>query len=256
MRSWPVIAAAFILVQCAAAPSDEERAEAAVARVDESYPAKAKVFLDDIDFAPEGGVLHLPIRLDRRSANTVIVHVRTRNGFGSPGLVAGRDYAAINTRVVFRPGDPLVQTVPVRIGLTEGGDWFEATLPTTPTGADKGDTTARLTARAGAPPTRERTNGFRKPRRFQSAGAPSYTLDTATVRWSDGGSAESWSTSLSHGPHPTGKPGDGFIPRPAAAPGSGAALSGGLRTVSSCTASVCRCRSLMRARPIGTAQPS
>lgn len=164
-----------------------------------AFPPRARVRIGDVAVAPGAREVHVPVTLDRPTPNTVHARVLTRNGRLPGGAIEGRHFERLDGVVVFRPGDPLVQTVRVSLrGMPEGAR-FELHFPEGVDGAHVADPRGQIRAVEGAPPTVARTAGFREPRRFAASGTPAYRLDPARARWSDGGGPEAFSTRLPHG---------------------------------------------------------
>lgn len=163
-----------------------------------TYPAAATASVESVDYPIGATSVDVPIRLDHATPNTVFVHVKTRNGSGANYVYSGAYYTPIDKYVIFRPGDPLVQTVTIPIAKTVEGGHFQLIFPEVPQGAKQGNAIGELTSRTGASPTTPITQGFRAPRTFEH-GRLLYEMDPSTVRWSDSGGPGVWSTSFTQG---------------------------------------------------------
>lgn len=216
MRLWlPVLG--LWLIACGAsetAPTDTRRSDTeaagagvrtdgAFARFDfargTAFPPRARLAIGDVRVAPDAREVHVPVRLDRPTPNTVHARVLTRNGQPPVPAFEGRHFARVDTMVVFRPGDPLVQTVRVPLNGLPAGAHFALHLPEGADGAEVADGSGEIRGERGAPVSRAIKDGFRAPRRFAPRGAPVYRLDPARAAWSDRGGAGAFSTRLPHG---------------------------------------------------------
>lgn len=164
-----------------------------------AYPARAAVSIGTVSVPVGATEAFVPIRINRHTPNTVIVRVMTRNGSGTLAGIERQHFQRVDTYVFFRPGDPLEQTVRIPLLKMDAGRQFDLILPEGVAGGSVINSSARITAVAGAAPTVANTSGFRAPRTFTATGTPAYKLDPATVKWSDAGAADSWRTRLSHG---------------------------------------------------------
>ncbi|AQR75586.1 beta-glucanase [Sphingomonas sp. LM7] len=162
-------------------------------------PEKATLSIGAAVFQPGASAAYVPVTLDRATPNTVIARVITVNGSGTNKAISGYQYKATDTIVVFRPGDPLRKTVAVPILSTTNGQQFSLKLREAPWGANQGTASNTVTANAGATPTAAATSGFRNPRTFRTYGALQYEMTKSTMRWSDAGWSDAWSSKLSHG---------------------------------------------------------
>lgn len=169
-----------------------------------TYPAMATASIDSVNYPVGATRVDIPVRLDRATPNTVHVRVKTANGSGTNYVYSGAYFEATDKYLIFRPGDPLVQTVSVRIVKTKEGGHFKVSFPEAPQGANAGTSSAVVTSVTGAAPTTPVTAGFRLPRTFKATGTLSYDLNPATVRWSDKGGPGVLSTSFTHGRAQTG----------------------------------------------------
>lgn len=164
-----------------------------------TYPAKAQVRIEDVAVPPGASEVHVPVTLDKPTPNTIVARVLTRNGSGDSGAIEGRHFTRTDTHVIFRPGDPLQQTVRIPLGTMEAGRSFELIFTQGAAGGTVADSSGRITATAGAAPTTAQTEGFRAPRSFAARGTPAYRFDPATIEWSDAGGPDIWTTRLPHG---------------------------------------------------------
>jgi beta-glucanase (GH16 family) len=189
-----------VVVTPAPAPTPAAETPAALAPIAQyTYPAMATASIDAVNYPLDATKVDIPVRLDRATPNTVHVRVKTANGSGTDYVYSGAYYQSVDTYLVFRPGDPLVQTVSVPIVKTKPGGHFKLTFPEAPQGATAGTSSAQITSLAGARPTTPITAGFRARRTFKPTGTLSYAMNPATVRWSDKGGPGVFSTSFSHG---------------------------------------------------------
>lgn len=164
-----------------------------------AFPPRARVRIGDVAVAPGASEVHVPITLDRATPNTIHARVLTRNGRWPGAAIEGRNFERLDEVVVFRPGDPLTQTVRISLrGMPEGAR-FDLHFPEGVDGAGVADSSGTISALKDAAPTKPRTQGFRAPRRFVAEGEPVYRLDPALARWSDSGAADAFSTRLPHG---------------------------------------------------------
>ena len=162
-------------------------------------PAMATLSIGAAVFQPGASVANVPVTLDRPTPNTVIARVITVNGDSTNKAISGYQYKATEAVVVFRPGDPLRRTVSVPIISATDGQQFSLKLREAPWGANQGTASATVTASATATPTAAATSGFRNARTFRTYGTLKYEMTPSTMRWSDAGWADGWSTKLSHG---------------------------------------------------------
>lgn len=163
------------------------------------FPARARVSIGDVAVPPGAREAFVPIMLDRPTPNTIHARVLTRNGaFPSPAT-EGANFERLDTVVVFRPGDPLTQTVRVSLKSLPPGTQFDLHFPEGVDGAKVADPSGSVRAAQGAKPGAAQTTGFRKPRRFVPLGEPTYVLDPPTARWSDAGGEGVFATRLPHG---------------------------------------------------------
>jgi len=207
-RHAPTILAGLWLMACGAsgtssdaalAAREERRAPPFDFRGGTAFPPRARISIGDVAVPPGASEAFVPVTLDRPTPNTVHARVLTRNGaFPSPAY-EGPNYERLDTVVVFRPGDPLTQTVRVVLRKLPPGAQFDVHFPEGVDGASVADPSGTVRAAASAKPGAPRVAGFRKPRRFVPLGTPAYVLDPQAARWSDRGGAGTFSTRLPHG---------------------------------------------------------
>lgn len=164
-----------------------------------AYPAQARVRIGDAVVAPGASEAHVPITLDRATPNTIHARVLTRNGSGTDYGYEGRHFTRVDKVVVFRPGDPLTQTVRVPVNNMTEGVHFDLFLPEGVSGGVNADGRGVIRAATGAAPNTPQTAGFRPARSFRPNGTLAYSLDPAQVTWTDGGNTGAFSTRLPHG---------------------------------------------------------
>jgi hypothetical protein len=164
-----------------------------------AYPQKAAVSIGTVKVPVGATEAFVPIRINRPTPNTVIVRLQTRNGSGTLAGIEGTHFPKTVTTVFFRPGDPLEQTVRIPLLKMDAGRTFSLILPSGAVGAGVINSSAAITAVAGAAPGVAKTGGFRPARTFAATGSLAYKLDPATVKWSDAGAADTWRTRLAHG---------------------------------------------------------
>lgn len=164
-----------------------------------TYPAMATVSIADVRYPVGATRVDIPVRLDGPTPNTVHVRVKTINGTGANYVYSGAFFEPVDRYVIFRPGDPLVQTVTVKIVKTKEGGHFRLSFLEAPQGAKAGTSSAVITSVTGAAPTQPITSGFRLPRSFKPSGTLRYDMQTHGVRWSDKGGPGVFATSFGHG---------------------------------------------------------
>ncbi|WP_232307484.1 glycoside hydrolase family 16 protein [Sphingobium chungbukense] len=142
---------------------------------------------------------YVPVTLDRPTPNTVIARITTVNGSGTYRAISGYNYQTVDTVVIFRPGDPLIQTVAVPIIAATEGQQFQLKLREAPWGGLQGQATATITASSTALATAQATGTFREPRTFAPTGTLQFELAKDTHKRSPDGGWDRWATSLSHG---------------------------------------------------------
>ena len=162
-------------------------------------PDKATLSLGNATVLPGSGTAYVPVTLDRPTPNTVIARIITVNGSGTLRALSGYNYQTVDTVVIFRPGDPLVQTVEVPITSLAEGQQFQLKLREAPWGGLQGQSLATITATSAAAPTLKASGTFRQPRTFAATGALQFELKKETHKRSPDGGWDRWATSLSHG---------------------------------------------------------
>lgn len=163
------------------------------------YPGMATVSIADVTYPLGATSVDIPVRLDRSTPNTVHVRVKASNGSGANYVYSGAYFEATDKYLVFRPGDPLIQTISIKIAKTKEGGHFKVSFPEAPQGATAGNSSATIKSVSGAAATKPITAGFRLPRTFAATGTLAYDMNPATMRWSDKGGPGILSTSFSHG---------------------------------------------------------
>ena len=162
-------------------------------------PGKSTLWLSNATVRPGSGTAYVSVKLDRPTPNTVIARVITVNGSGTLRALSGYNYQTVDTVVIFRPGDPLVQTVEVPIiGLAQGQQ-FQLKLREAPWGALQGQSLATITATSYVAPTPKASGTFRQPRTFAATGTLQFELKKDTHKRSPDGGWDRWATSLAHG---------------------------------------------------------
>jgi hypothetical protein len=162
-------------------------------------PEKATLSLRNATVHPGSGTAYVPVTLDRPTPNTIIARIITVNGSGTLRALSGYNYQTVDTVVIFRPGDPLVQTVAVPIISAAEGQQFQLKLREAPWGGLQGQSLATITATSSVAPTAKATGTFRQPRTFAATGALQFELKKETHKRSPEGGWDRWATSLSHG---------------------------------------------------------
>jgi hypothetical protein len=156
------------------------------------YPPIANVSIASVDVPVGAVVVHIPVTLDKPSANTVIAHVRVYDGQG------GRANPDTTKPVIFRPGDPLTKTVIFNIsGMAEGNN-VRAVQPDVPDGGNRKGSGILITAKAGAINEPIQDTG-RPALTFTPLGELHYDVTGQTIQFDDKGGPSSFSTALSHG---------------------------------------------------------
>ena len=162
-------------------------------------PDKATLSLGNATFQPGTGTAYVPVTLDRPTPNTVIARIITVNGSGTLRALSGYNYQTVDKVVIFRPGDPLVQTVEVPIISATEGQQFQLKLREAPWGGLQGQSTSTITATSSVASTAKATGTFREPRTFAATGTLQFELKKETHKRSPDGGWDRWATSLSHG---------------------------------------------------------
>lgn len=155
------------------------------------YPPEATVTIESFDVPVGATQVHVPVTLDKPSPNTVIAHVRVYDGKG------GRADPDTTKWAIFRPGDPLTQTVTFKVRRMSEGNNVRVTQPAVPDGGKRGSGATRITARSGA--VNEPIEGGREPLTFEPLGTLTYSATGETIQFDDKGGPNRFSTSLSHG---------------------------------------------------------
>jgi hypothetical protein len=170
----------------------------APATQDITYAPQPALMMDNVSFDPSAKQAHIRVYLTSAPPTTVIARVFTKNGSGTNYMYSGGHYTTTKQTVIFRPGDPLEQTVAVPIKKAKEGGHFRAYVPSVPSGAKRGTQSITLTAVKGAVNNAIAWKG-RAPRTFAPAGPPSYALNINAMKWSADGGAGVWRTALAHG---------------------------------------------------------
>lgn len=142
---------------------------------------------------------YVPVTLDRPTPNTVIARVVTVNGSGTERALSGYNYQTVDTVVIFRPGDPLEQTVAIPVISATEGQQFQLKLREAPWGGLQGQSTATVTASSSVAATPKSTGTFREPRTFAATGTLQFELLKDTHKRSPEGGWDRWATSLATG---------------------------------------------------------
>jgi hypothetical protein len=155
------------------------------------YPPEASATIKSFDVPVNATVVYVPVTLDRKSPNTVIVSVRVYDGKG------GRADPDTTKAVIFYPGDPLTKTVSFKVrGMSEGNS-VRAVQPAVPAGGKRGGGGIHITAKAGA--VNKPITGGREPFHFKPLGKLAYSATGQTIQFDDQGGPHSFSTALVHG---------------------------------------------------------
>ncbi|HSI07148.1 MAG TPA: family 16 glycosylhydrolase [Rariglobus sp.] len=156
------------------------------------YPAIAGVSIGAVDVPVGAKVVHVPVTLDKPTANTVIAYVRVFNGSG------GRATPDVTKAVIFRPGDPLTKTIAFSVdGMTEGNT-VKAVQPAVPDGAKRLGSGIEITAKDAAV-NAAAADTSRPAFTFDPFGDLVYSGTPETIRFDDKGGPNTFTTSLSHG---------------------------------------------------------
>ncbi|WP_197413598.1 hypothetical protein [Sphingobium baderi] len=162
-------------------------------------PDKATASLGNATFQPGVNVAYVPLTLDRPTPNTVIIRLTTVNGSGTSAAKSNINYQTVDTVAIFRPGDPLRQTVAVPIITAQDGQQFQLKMREAPWGGLQGQSTATVTASSSATATAKATGTFRAPRTFAATGTLQFELQKETHKRSPEGGWNRWATSLANG---------------------------------------------------------
>jgi len=139
-------------------------------------PGKATLWIGNATYKPGSSTAYVPVYLDRATPNTVIARITTVNGTGTLKATSGTNYKTVDTVVIFRPGDPLEQTVEVPVISASEGQQFSVKLREAPWGALQGQSTATVTAKAYVAATEKATGTFREARTFAATGTLQFEL--------------------------------------------------------------------------------
>lgn len=156
------------------------------------YPPIATASIESFDVPVGATVVHVPVTLDRPTANTVVVHVRVFDGQG------GRATPDRTQAVIFRPGDPLVKSASFGVREMHAGNNVRAVQPSVPDGGRRKGGEIRITAREGAV-NEPVADGGREPLAFAPLGELRYSVTGETIQFDDRGGPGSLSTALAHG---------------------------------------------------------
>ncbi len=159
-----------------------------------AFPELAEARVEPASYDATSGVVNVPVVLDRPTPVTVILRVGTVDGTARAGV----DFLWANHWVVFRPGDPLRQTVKIPVLKHVEGRSFTFQINQI-NGATGANNAASVTAAAAATPFESITDCRRAGRSFLATGTLAYSLDRSSFAMSDLGSANAWATSLSYG---------------------------------------------------------
>ena len=182
-------------------------------------PGKATLWVGNATFKPGTSSAFVPVHLDKPTPNTVIARITTVNGTGVSKAVSGTHYQTVDTVLIFRPGDPLVQTLEVPILGAAEGQQFIVKFREAPWGALQGQSTATVTANVAVDATPKSTGTFREARTFTPTGTLQFELLKDTHKRSVDGGWDRWATTLSHGRAQTGNAETGLYVDTATYPG-------------------------------------
>jgi hypothetical protein len=159
------------------------------------YPPNAKFSIDDAEFAPGATECIVRCSIDKPTPMTLIARVVTRNGTAIQG-----QFGKIDTKLIWRPGDPLERTVriPILKPIPEGGT-FDLIMPDSMRGGGLLKGVGHCVCKAGAVPIAEIPWTGRAARTFAPTGTPQFDLDIPNMAWKDGGGPALWNTALPHG---------------------------------------------------------
>lgn len=156
------------------------------------------VNLEPATFRPDAEHAYIPVSLSAHAPTTVFVDVITKNGTSGNAAISGSNYVLTRETLIFRPGDPLTQTLEVPIKSMSDGQTFAVQFPTTPAGAKKGTALVDVTATSSGTPTPEQTSGFREARTFNPKNVR-FSMDGNSLRATKDGGPDTFATKLSHG---------------------------------------------------------
>ena len=109
-----------------------------------AYPGAARVDLSDITVPVGATRVVVPVTIDRTTANTVVAFVRCLDGKG------GRAKPTRMRPVIFRPGDPMTQTVAFDCQPLAVGQTLRLVQQNVPDGGKRGRAAATVIAATGA----------------------------------------------------------------------------------------------------------
>lgn len=155
------------------------------------YPAAANVEIKPFDVPVGATTVHVPVTLEKPSANTVIAHIRVYDGKG------GRANPDTRKAVIFRPGDPLTKTATFNVRDMKAGNTVKAVQQEVPDGAERKGGGIDITARPGA--VNNPIEGGRPGLKFTPLGQQVYSETGQTIRYDDKGGPMTFSSALSHG---------------------------------------------------------
>ena len=159
-----------------------------------AFPQLAEARVEAATYDAASGVVNVPVVLDRPTPVTVILRVGTVDGSARAGV----DFQWSNRWVVFRPGDPLRQTVTIPVLKHVEGRSFSFQINQI-NGATGANNAASISASNSATAFESITDCRRPGRTFAATGTLAYSLDRSSFAMSDLGSANAWATSLSYG---------------------------------------------------------
>lgn len=190
---------------------DAKTAESAVRRVNEQldayiaqwgqldpydngkkYPAPSSVSIENFEVPVGATEVHVPVTLDKPSANTVIAFIRVFDGKG------GHANPDATKPVIFRPGDPLKKSVSFNVSGMNEGNTLKAVQPAVPDGGKRAGDAIVITATQAAVNEPIKANS-REPLKFEALGKLTYSVTGQTIQFDDQGGPNSFSTALSHG---------------------------------------------------------
>jgi len=155
------------------------------------YPPSANVSIEPFNVPVGASEVHVPVTLDKPSPNTVIAHIRVYDAKG------GRARPDKKRALIFRPGDPLTQTVSFDVSNMSEGNNVRCVQYEVPDGGNRKGGSIRITAKPGA--VNEPITGGRDPLPFEPHGQLVYDETGQTIQFDDQGGPGSFSTALSHG---------------------------------------------------------
>lgn len=159
-----------------------------------AFPTLATVTVDPATYDARSDMVHVPVSLDRPTPRTIVLRMVTADGTAK----AGTDYSMAWPAVIFRPGDPLRQTIAIPIRRFVAGSRFALKLVDVQ-GAAAATAEVAITAGDTATLAEPLLRCRRASRRFTPLGTLTYSLQRDRFQMSDKGSATAWATSLSYG---------------------------------------------------------